>query len=71
MTVKKQEKVMLEKIALSPRSYAVLCLGFGNGVVEEALRKMNKEYFDDSVKNSDIKEFYAMKSLCENISREK
>ena len=60
---------MLERIALSPRSYALLCLSSGAEVVENALTKIDKKYIEESVRCSDAKDFYAVKSVCADLSK--
>jgi hypothetical protein len=60
---------MLERIALSPRSYALLCLSYGAEVVENALTKIDKKYIEESVRCSDAKDFYAVKSVCADLSK--
>jgi len=59
---------MLERIALSPRSYALLCLSYGAEAVESALEKMNKKYMEECIRCSDVKDFYAIKNICESLS---
>jgi len=60
---------MLERIALSPRSYALLCLSYGAEVVEAALTKIDKKYIEESVRCSDAKDFYAVKNMCASLSK--
>lgn len=60
---------MLDKIALSPRSYALLCLSYGAEVVESALTKIDKKYCEDCARYSDAKDFYAVKSVCADLSK--